>query len=254
MFLNRVIPTLLLDGNRLIKTRQFRNPVYIGDPINVVQIYNKKEVNELIILNISKNRFENKIDFNQLKDIVSECFVPVSFGGGIQNLNQIEKLLYIGFEKIIINTSAFTNPQLVKDAVSEFGSSTIIGSIDYKIIKNQRKVFTQSGTKESTLKLSDAFIRLVDLDVGEIMVTSINHEGEYKGYDLEVLDEIKNKSQIPIIINGGASSLDNMKGAVDRGAQAVAAGSFFCLRPPHRAVLISYPSFSLIKKTFEYGI
>jgi cyclase len=251
MFLNRVIPTILLDGNRLVKTKQFADPVYIGDPINVVQIFNKKEVNELIILNINAKRFSSEIDFNLLKEISSECFMPVSYGGGIQNINQIEKLLYIGFEKIIINSQALIDPEFVKEAVKQFGSSTIIGSLDYKILKNQRIVFTNSGLKETQITLEDAFTSMVDLGVGEIMVTSIINEGEYKGYDLEILNELKHKSQIPIIINGGASMLEDMKEAVDKGAQAVAAGSLFSLRPPHRAVLISYPSFNKIEKIFH---
>lgn len=254
MFLNRIIPTLLLDENRLIKTRKFRDPIYIGDPINVVQIFNKKEVNELILLNISLNRFVKNLNFDLLKDITSECFVPISYGGGIRSLEQIEKLLYIGFEKIIINTFAVLNPKLIIDAIREFGSSTIIGSIDYRIQNGKRKVFIQNGRKDSNLLIEEIFSMYINMGVGEIMITSIDNDGCFCGYDLDVIKILSEKSEIPLIINGGASSLNDMKLAVNLGAQAVAAGSLFTLRLPYRAVLISYPSESLINKVFKNGI
>lgn len=250
MFLRRVIPVLQLDGNRLYKTRKFEDKVYIGDPINVVQILNKKSVNELILLNIAPDRFSKSVDFGLLKDISNECFMPVTYGGGVTNLDQIEKLLSIGFEKIVINTYGIENNQFLRDAVKNYGSSTIVCSIDYRIDSGERIVYTNSGKSKIQKKFIDLISDIAKCDIGEIVLTNIDKDGTFSGYDLDVLDSVKSSLDIPLIINGGASNLTNMTDAVKMGAQAVAAGSLFSLRMPHRAVLISYPNEELINKMF----
>ena len=211
MFLRRIIPVLQLTGNGLYKTKCFKNKVYIGDPINVVQILNKKSVNELILLNISPERFSNNVDYSFLKE----------------NIN------------------------FLIDAVKNFGSSTIVSSIDYKFIDGKRVVYTNSGQKRINLQFEEVVKMISNSDVGEIILTNIDLDGTFFGYDLAVIDSVKFFLKTPLIINGGAKNLNNMADALKRGAQAVAAGSLFSLRMPYRAVLLSYPDDVLIKKVFE---
>lgn len=250
MFLRRVIPVLQLEGNRLYKTRRFEDKVYIGDPINVVQILNKKSVNELMLLNIASDRFVKTVDFTLLKDISNECFMPVTYGGGVTNLDQIEKLLSIGFEKIVINTRGVEDNKFLRDAVKNYGSSTIVCSVDYRINSGERIVYTNSGSIKIERKFIDIISDIAKCDIGEIVLTNIDKDGTFSGYDLDVIDCVNSSLNIPLIINGGASNLTNMTDAVKRGVQAVAAGSLFSLRMPHRAVLISYPNEELINKMF----
>lgn len=238
----RIIPVLLLKGMGLYKSVKFKDLKYVGDPINAIKIFNEKEVDELVFLDINASVNNKEPNYQMLADIASECFMPLCYGGGIKNIDQIERILYAGVEKISINSSAFDNPQLVYDAAKKFGSSTIVVSIDVKKgFLSGSSVYTLSGTK-STKKNPLEFAKYMeDQGAGELLINSIDHDGTMKGYDLDLIKTISRSVSIPVIACGGAGSIEHFKEAVGQGASAVAAGSFFVFQGKHRAVLITYP-------------
>jgi cyclase len=253
MAIPRVIPVLLLRNTGLVKTTQFKEPKYIGDALNAVKIFNDKEVDELILLDILATPENKNPPLETLKEIAEECFMPLSYGGGIKNLEQIKEILKVGIEKVIINTQAVENPSFIKSAVERYGSSTICVSIDVK--KNfwgKYEIFTHGG-KQNAKKDPLVFAMEMDkLEVGELMINSIDKDGSQKGYDINLITMITEKVNMPVIACGGAGSLDDFDIAINQaGASAVAAGSMFVFHGKHRAVLINYPNQSDLKRIFS---
>ncbi|MNK22602.1 Imidazole glycerol phosphate synthase subunit HisF [compost metagenome] len=253
MAVPRVIPVLLLQDEGLVKTVRFKDPKYIGDPLNAVSIFNEKEVDELIFLDISATSGKKPIRFELLKEIAEECFMPLAYGGGIRSVEDIRAVLKIGFEKVIINSQLYKDLDFVHEAVSQFGSSTITVSLDVK--KNlfgKYELFSEGG-KINTKKDPFEFAKQLDrTGVGEIMVQSIDRDGTLKGYDLDLIRRMSDAVQVPVIACGGAASLDDLDQAINQaGAAAVAAGSMFVFHGKHRAVLISYPEQSGLKRIFS---
>lgn len=250
MIRTRIIPCLLLKGTGLVKTQQFNNPRYIGDPINAVRIFNDKEVDELIFLDISVTKDKKGPNFEIIKDIASEAFMPFAYGGGITNLDEIEKLINLGVEKVILNTAAFENPSLVSNAARIYGSQSIVVAIDYKSnFWGKNEVFVNCGTKNTKQEPIEYAKKMQELGAGEIFLNSIEREGMYKGYDIATIKQVSSAIEIPLIASGGAGSLSDFKRAVTLGgASAVAAGSLFVFYGIHRAVLITYPSYSEIRE------
>lgn len=246
----RVIPVLLLKGNGLYKTVKFRNPQYIGDPMNVVRIFNEKEVDELCFLDISATSAKKEINYKIISEIASECFMPLSYGGGIHSMDQIKKLFNIGVEKVIINSAAHTNTSLISEASAHFGSQSIVGCIDIK--KNflgKYEVHIESGEKNTRKNPVDFAKELQEMGAGEILVNSIDRDGTMKGYDIELVKKISTSLKVPVIACGGAGSIEDLSIVIKEGsANAVAAGSMFVFHGKHKAVLISYPSQIEIKK------
>jgi cyclase len=240
----RVIPVLLLKGKGLYKTIKFKDPQYIGDPINAVKIFNEKEVDELCFLDISATSAKHEINYKMISEIASECFMPLSYGGGINSLDQIKKLFNIGIEKVIINTAAHSNNNLISAASAYFGSQSIVGCIDVK--KNflgKYEVHIESGKKNTKKNPLDFAKELQEMGVGEILLNSIDRDGTMKGYDIEIIKKISSCLNVPLIACGGAGSIDDLSMVVKEGsANAVAAGSMFVFHGKHKAVLISYPS------------
>jgi cyclase len=253
MVFHRVIPALLLNNGGLVKTKQFKSPVYVGDPINAIRIFNEKEVDELLLLDIRASIENRGPDFELLGEVASECFMPLAYGGGVATLQQISSLLRLGIEKVILNTALFSNADLVKEAVSNFGSQAIIASIDVrKKLFGKREVFTFSGTKSTGLSPTGAAKYAEDLGVGEILLTSIDNEGTMQGYDIELIAAVSNSVGIPVIASGGAGCTRDFLAAIDEGkASAVSAGSMFVFYGPHRAVLISYPRYKDLMNIFN---
>jgi cyclase len=253
MLKTRVIPCLLLKGAGLVKTQQFKNSKYIGDPINAVRIFNDKEVDELIFLDISATPEKKEPNFDLIKDITSEAFMPFGYGGGITNLNQIEKLFNLGVEKIILNTGAFENPLLVTEASKIFGSQSIVVSVDYKPnIFGKNEVFIRGGSKNTRQTLVSYAKQKQEQGAGEIFLNSIERDGMFKGYDINTIKQVTAELEIPLIASGGASVLTDFRLAVkDGGASAVAAGSMFVFQGVHRAVLITYPKYDELLNLFE---
>jgi len=241
---SRIIPILLLQGSGLYKTRKFLKPVYIGDPINAIKIFNEKEVDELCFLDINASKLKQEPNFKILKNIASECFMPLSYGGGITSFEIVRKLTSIGFEKVIINTAAFENRKLIPELSKYFGVSTIVGSVDVK--KNwygKEEVRIKSGLKKIPFTPEAWAIELESQGVGEIIINSINNDGELCGYDIDLIKRISDVVSVPVIAAGGARNLDDIEDAkIIGGASAAAAGAMFVFHGKHRAVLIKYPS------------
>jgi cyclase len=231
----------LVQNGGLVKGKNFKNHQYVGDPINTVRIFNEKEVDELAILDISASRQRKTPNITQIAEIASEAFMPLSYGGGITRIEEVDEILYHGIEKVIINSSAVFNPALITEIAKKYGNQSIVVSIDVK--KNWLgKTFAYSccgetNTKKYPIQLAKEW---ENLGAGEILLTSIDREGTYSGYDISLIKEICDVVSLPVIANGGAGSACDMKEAINSGASAVAAGNMFIYQRPNNAVLISY--------------
>lgn len=243
MYRARVIPCLLLDGERLVKTVRFKQPTYVGDPINAVKIFNDREVDELAILDITATTARRDPPFDRLKEIAGECFMPFSYGGGIRTIEQARRLFSLGIEKVLINTAAADTPSLLTDIAREYGSQAVIAGIDVKKDwLGRTRVFTRSGSV-NTGRDPIAYAKAVaDAGAGEILLNSIDRDGTMSGYDLDLISQVSSSVSIPLVACGGAGSIDHLAAAIHAGASAVAAGSLFVFTGPRRAVLINYPS------------
>ena len=246
MLRKRVIPVLLLKGNGLVKTIKFKNPTYIGDPINAVKIFNEKEVDELVVLDITATIENRAPNFSKIAEIANECFMPLGYGGGIKSIDEIKKLFDIGIEKIILNSSLHINPKLITEAANIFGCQSIIASIDIKKnILGNYIIKTHSGTKVNQIKLIEFLKKVEDYGVGEIIINSIDRDGTMEGYDYKLIRITSEIVSIPVVACGGAGKIEHLAKAInDAGASAVAAGSLFVFQGVHKAVLISYPNYS----------
>ncbi len=250
MALKRIIPCLLLRDGGLVKTRKFKDSTYIGDPINAVKIFNEKEVDELIFLDIDATKEGKEPPYDLIYDIATECFMPFCYGGGVKNVDQVRKLISSGAEKIAINSAAFYNPQFIKDAVAVFGSSTIVVSIDYKKNIFGKSYVYVNGGKKSTKKEPLEYAKEMEaLGAGELLINSIERDGIMGGYDVNLIRKISDAVSIPVIASGGAGCINDFKKAFQEGkASAVTAGSFFVFQGKKKGVLISYPGAEEIKE------
>ena len=250
MIFNRIIPTLLLSRGRIVKGQNFKNHRYVGDPTNIVKIFNDKEVDELIILDIDASGSNADIDFECIKALSEECFMPLCYGGGISNIEQARKIFSIGVEKVCLQSSALSRPELISEIASEFGNQSVVVSIDITTSffgKYQMyHAVSRSRFKESWL---DHARKCVDLGAGEVLITSVKHEGLLRGIDINLIKEAAANLSVPVIAGGGISSLDDIKLALQLGASAVSIGSFFVFHGPHRAVLVNVPSREIIEST-----
>lgn len=247
----RVIPILLLHKGGLVKSVRFKNYKYIGDPINAVKIFNEKEVDEIVVLDIDASRDKRAPDVKMIAGITGEAFIPIAYGGGITTLEQVKELFYNGIEKVVINQSAVSNPGLITQIANSFGSQGVVVSIDVKktILKGNR-VYTMNGKTDTGYKPIDFIRRVVDAGAGEVLLNSIDRDGTYKGYELLLLKELAEAVDVPLVIAGGASGIEDFCAGVHAGASAVAAGSMFVFQRPHNAVLITYPSQNELKDKF----
>ncbi len=243
---------LLVKDNGLVKSVQFKNHKYVGDPINAVKIFNDKEVDELAILDISATAKGKGPDVKRIAEIASEAFMPLSYGGGITNFEQVRNVLTNGIEKVVLNKSAHERPELITEIANAFGSQSVVVSIDVK--KNmwgKYKVFTDNGTKNSGLDPVEFASQCEARGAGEILLNSIERDGTYKGYDVHLLQMVTNSVNIPIVACGGAGTIEDFQAAVKEGkASAVSAGSMFVFQRPHNAVLISYPTQKQLQEQF----
>jgi cyclase len=248
----RVIPVIQISEKGCVKTTAFKNPVYIGDPINTVKLFNDKEVDELAIVSVSQNRFTQGPNFELLQKMAAEAFMPMAYGGGISSLDQASRIFDLGFEKIIIGTSLLNNSNLVSSIASKYGEQSIVGAIDYSYNwLNKPTVRTHSGTQNTSLTPLALALKIETMGVGEILLTCIDREGSSLGYDLKTMVQVAEKISIPLIAHGGANHLDHFKEAILVGkASAVAAGSMMVFKKPHNAVLIQYPD----QKSLEQNV
>jgi cyclase len=221
----------------------FRKPVYLGDPINVVRIFNEREVDELILLDIDACREGRGPRFAQLADLASECFMPLCYGGGVRSLEDIERLFAIGIEKVSINTQAVLNPGLVEGAVRRFGSQSIVASVDVrKGFFGRRRVVTCGGRSAHALDPVAHARAMEDRGAGEVLLNSVDRDGSMRGYDLALVREVAAAVRVPVVALGGAGCLADAGRVLRAGAAAAAAGSLFCFAGPGPGVLINYPA------------
>ena len=243
MLRTRVIPCLLLKDLGLVKTVQFSEPKYVGDPINAVKIFNDKEVDELIFLDIAATNDKRKPSFELLSKIASEAFMPFSYGGGLKDIDDVKKIMKIGIEKVIINTYAFERPDFIKEIADRFGNQSVVVAIDFKKdVDGNCQVFVNSGKVNTGNNPVDYAIEAEKMGAGEIFLNSIDRDGLRCGYDLEMIQQVSKSVNVPVIVSGGAGNVEDFTNAVRAGASAVSAGSMFVFIGYNRAVLINYPS------------
>ena len=238
----RVIPVLLLHKGGLVKSVNFRDYKYVGDPINAVKIFNEKEIDEIVVLDINASKEKRGPNMQQLKEVAGEAFIPLAYGGGISTIDEVKQLFYLGVEKVIFNHQAVHNKNLISAAARMVGSQSVVVSIDVK--KNlfgKYRVYTLNGS-DNIGKDPVSFAReMQEAGAGEIFLNSIDKDGTFGGFDLGLIHKVSSELDIPLIACGGAASIEDFLAAVQNGASAVAAGSFFVFQRPHKAVLISYP-------------
>jgi cyclase len=252
MLKTRVIPCLLLKGQGLVKTVKFKNAKYVGDPVNAVKIFNDKEVDELIFLDIEATVMGRRPSIKLISEIASECFMPLSYGGGLRDLDDIKTIFNLGVEKVIINSYAIENPDFVREASKRYGNQSIVVAVDVKRNSLGRyEIFSFGGRKKTKLSLEHHVNEMEKLGAGEIFLNSIDRDGTMEGYDIEMIERVTQSVTIPVIASGGAGKIADFGEAVKKGgASAVAAGSMFVFHGKHRAVLITYPSIEELERAF----
>ncbi len=251
MLFPRVIPVLLLRHDGLVKTIKFDKEKYVGDPINALRIFNEKEVDELIFLDIMATIEGREPCMDIIRDIASECFMPVCYGGGIKTLSHIERVFSAGIEKVAINASSLEHPAFIESVAQVFGSQSIVVSLDVrKGITGKYTLYTHRGRKRWPADPTAHAIAMQNAGAGELLINSIDRDGNGKGYDLDLVRRIASSVTIPVIACGGAGTLQHLAEGMHAGASAVAAGSFFVFHGKHRAVLITYPTSKEVETLF----
>lgn len=248
----RVIPTLLLRNEGLVKTVRYKAPRYIGDPINAVRIFNEKEVDEMAFLDISASVNGRGPNFELMSRIASEAFMPFAYGGGITDFDQIRRLFALGIEKIVLNSVLASRPELVSEAAAVAGSSSVVVSIDVKKpLLSGYRVFTRSGTEPIGRDPVEYAQEMEERGAGEFLLNAIDRDGRMEGYDLDLIEKVSRSVRVPVIASCGAGELAHLRQAVDRGASAVGAGSMFVYHGKLRAVLITYPDYDRLETLFD---
>ena len=245
MLYPRIIPCLLVKEKGLVKTVNFKNPKYVGDPINAVRIFNEKEVDELIVLDIGATLEKKGPDYNMVEYMAAECRMPLCYGGGVTTCDQVQKIIQLGVEKVAISSAAFENPKLVKEAAESMGNQSVVVILDVKkgITGDKYEVWTHNGSKNTGKCPSEIAEQMERLGAGEIVINSIDEDGLMKGYDLALVGEIRKSVRVPLTILGGAGSLHDIGQLIRKfGAIGAAAGSLFVFKGVYRAVLINYPN------------
>lgn len=249
----RVIPVLLLKNQGFVKGVKFKNHRYIGDPINTIRIFNDKEADEILIVDILASINNVGPNFKMLKDLTTEAFMPLSYGGGIKTINDIERLFSIGFEKVVLNSRAAEDPTFIRDAVSVAGSSSVVVSIDVK--KNffgNYEMYIKSGTQKHSMNPFDFATLAQQMGAGEFIINNIDKEGTRTGYDLHLMKSMTEILSVPVISSGGAGTLQHFKEVVkESNVSAVSAGNLFVFHGKLDAVLLQYPKYEILKELFK---
>jgi cyclase len=245
MLRSRIIPCLLVHNKGLVKTVKFKNSKYVGDPINAVKIFNEKEVDELIVLDIDATKENKGPNLKMIKNLADECRMPFCYGGGITTVEQAVKIISLGAEKIALSNSALTNINLCQEIGDIIGNQSVVVVLDVKKKKifGGYDIYTHNGTKKSNWKLNDLISKLEEIGIGEIVINSIDNDGLMQGYDLPLIESIREKCSMPITVIGGAGSIQHIKDLISKfKIIGAAAGSLFVFKGKYKAVLISYPN------------
>lgn len=241
----RIIPCLLLKNGGLVKTVCFGSPKYVGDPINAVRIFNEKEVDELIVVDIDATVQNRELNYKMIANLAAECRMPLCYGGGVQTSEQVQKIISLGVEKVALSAAAINTPGLITKAAEHAGSQSVVVVMDVKKVGLFRRyeVFTHNGTKGTGLDPVAWAKQVEQLGAGEIVINSIDRDGEMKGYDMELVERVRQATTLPMSVMGGAGSLNHLEELIRRfGTIGAAAGSLFVFKGKYRAVLINYPS------------
>ena len=246
MLMPRLIPCLLLSASRggLVKTMRFKAPKYVGDPINAVRIFNEKEVDELMVLDIDASKEGRGPDFAMAEQLAGECFMPLCYGGGIRSFEDARTLFSLGVEKVALQSSFLEDPGILRRIADHAGDQAVVASVDVgRDWLGRHRLRVGPGVKPRSADWRTAIVEAVAHGAGEILLTSVEREGTLSGMDLDLIREASALVDVPLIANGGAGSLADVRAAVESGASAVAAGAFFVFYGPHRAVIITYPRY-----------
>lgn len=241
----RIIPCLLIHNGGLVKTIQFGDPKYVGDPLNAVRIFNEKEVDELLVLDIDASRLGHPPNEALVAKLAAECRMPLCYGGGVKTVDQIERLIALGVEKIAIGSAAVENPDLITHAAERVGSQSVVGVIDVKATGLMRRpeVVILNATKRTGLEPAEFARKLQVFGAGEIVLNSVDRDGKMQGYDVDLIKRVKEAISIPMTVMGGAGSLEDIRTLLQQHPViGAAAGSLFVFKGKYRAVLINYPS------------
>lgn len=249
MLIPRVIPALLLDNGAFVKTRKFKNPSYLGDPVNVINLFNRFEVDEIALLDIRASLNQREPDFDLIEQLASECWVPLAYGGGLLNWESVQRVFRIGVEKVIFNTAATEQPELIQKTANVYGSQAVVGSVDVKrSFWGKHECWITSGTKRIKCSPTQHALYLQDLGVGEVILMNIERDGEMNGFDLDLIQQVACALKIPLIACGGAGSREDITKPIHQAnASAVAAGSIFVYQSKERGVLVNYPERSVLE-------
>ena len=240
----RVIPTLLIRNKGLVKTRQFKDFKYVGDPLNAVRIFNEKLVDEIIIIDIDASSKNQKLDFHLIERIASECRMPMCYGGGIKSYDDARKIISLGVEKVALSSSIIKNPSLIREISDSLGSQSVVGVIDIKsnFLKNYH-VYIHNGKIKCSERLEEILNSFIRNGVGEIVINCIDRDGMLNGYDQVIIEKLKKFITVPLTIIGGANSIEDMRVVWENhGLVGCAAGSLFVFKGKYSAILINYPS------------
>lgn len=238
----RIIPCLLIKGKGLVKTTRFRDPKYVGDPINAVRIFNEKEVDELIVLDVDATANRAEPDYGVIGQLAAECRMPFCYGGGVKTTDQAQRIIQLGVEKVAIGAAAAENPEFVTRLAKQIGSQSVVAVMDVKSREGMDEVYTHNGTRRTGLSAVPFARALEERGVGEIVVNSIDRDGMMNGYDLELAERVRAVTTVPLTVLGGAGSLQDIAALIRRfGIVGAAAGSLFVFKGVYRAVLINYP-------------
>ncbi len=244
MLYPRIIPCLLLQNGGLVKTFHFDNPKYIGDPLNAVRIFNEKQVDEIMVLDIDATSRGTEPNYELIRKLASECRMPLCIGGGINSVKQIEMIIGLGVEKVAISAAAINNSNFISQAANRVGSQSIVVVMDVKKtgVLGRYEIFTHNGKKRTKLKPWEFAAKMEELGAGEIVLNSIDCDGVMKGYDLQLVDKVRERTSLPLTVLGGAGSLEDIKKLISRyNIIGSAVGSMFVFKGVYRAVLINYP-------------
>ena len=245
MLRSRIIPCLLVHKKGLVKTNKFKNSKYVGDPINAVKIFNEKEVDELIVLDIDATIEKRGPDFDMIKNLAIECRMPFCYGGGVTTLEEAKKIVSLGAEKVAFSSSAINNIGILKEVGNVIGVQSIVVVLDYKKkdIFGKLEIFTHNGTRSTGIGLFDFVKELEKIGIGEVVLNSIDRDGQMKGYDIFTVEKVRKIFQGPITVLGGAGLLEDIKNLISKfKIIGAAAGSLFVFKGKYKAVLINYPS------------
>ena len=241
----RITPCLLIKDHGLVKTRQFKEPKYVGDPINAVRIFNEKEVDEIMVVDIDASVQQREPDYTLIKNLAAECRMPLCYGGGVKRVNQVERIIALGVEKVAISSAALEDPQLINSSSKVVGNQSIVVVLD--VMRDPKtgkwEIFTHNATRATKRDPVDTAKQMEQLGAGEIILNSINRDGMMNGYDLELVQSVRKSVGVPMTVLGGAGSLKDIQALfASFGILGAAAGSLFVFKGVYRAVLINYPS------------